>query len=85
MRSEIYRHYPEHRKADVGSFKIWVSLRANCWKTEVDREGNVSEVNREAYNDKSFNVTSEKQLQGILENIMNLSGAAGDFNIGEGS
>jgi hypothetical protein len=85
MRSDIYRQYAEHRKSGVGSFKMWVSLRANFRKTEVDRDGNVSEITREAYKNKSFNATSEEHLQSMLENIMNSSGAAGDFNIGEGS
>jgi hypothetical protein len=85
MRSEIYRQYAEHRKAWVGSFKMWVSLRANFRKIEVDRDGNVSEITREAFQNMSFNVTSEEQLQSVLENIMNSCGAAGNFNIGEGS
>jgi hypothetical protein len=85
IRSEIYRQYAEHRKAEVGSFKMWVSLRANFRKTEVDRDGNVFEITREAYKNKSFNVTSEEHLQSMLVDIMNSSGAASDFNIGEGS
>jgi hypothetical protein len=85
MRSAIYRQYVEHRKARVGSFKMWVTLRANFKKTEVDRYGNVSQIIREAFQNNSFNVTSEEQLQSMLENIINSSGAACDFNIGEGS
>jgi hypothetical protein len=64
---------------------MWVSLRENFRKTEVDRNGNVSEITWEAFRNNSFNATSEEQLQSMLENIINSSGGAGDFNIGEGS
>jgi hypothetical protein len=84
MGSEIYRQFAEHQKRGQCSFKMWISLREYFRKTEVDRDGNVSEITQEAFQNKSFNVTSEEHLQSMLENIINSSGAAGDFNIGEG-
>jgi hypothetical protein len=75
MRSEIYRQFAEHQKRGQGSFKMWISIRENFRKTEMDRDGNVSEITREAFQNKSFNVTSEEQLQSMLENIINSSGA----------
>jgi hypothetical protein len=54
-------------------------------KTEKDRDGNVSDITREAFHNKNFIITSEEQLQSLLENIISSSGVARDFNVGEGS
>ena len=63
LRGEIYRQFAEHQKAGEGSFKMWLSLRADFKKTEVNENGEISEISREAFKNKSFNVISSEQLK----------------------
>jgi DNA-dependent RNA polymerase auxiliary subunit epsilon len=51
----------------------------------VYEDGNVSKIAREAFKNKSFNVTSAEQLEGLIEDIMKYTVDTDDFSIGAGT